>query len=97
MARLRVTSMNPAVAVWFASAVLLEVESTVLLYFRLRSEGVTLSRVRYGFPGHLETLYMQRCRARGRAVRPWIALRVVSVVNVVAATAAFIGSLARGV
>ncbi len=89
--------MNPAVAVWFASAVLLEVESTVFLYFRLRSEGVTVARVRYGFPGYLETLYLRWCRDRGRAVRPWIALRVVSVVNVVAATAAFVGSLAHAV
>jgi len=81
----------PIVAVWFAGAVLLEVGSSVALYLRLRSAGIPISWLRYGFPGYLESRYISWRRSRNESAYLVVFLRVASLLNLVAAAIVFIG------
>ncbi len=82
--------MNPLLLGWFAGAVLLEVGSSVALYYWLRANGVAVSWLRYGFPGYLESLYVQWCRSQGRSPRRVVVVRIFSLANLIAAVASFI-------
>ncbi|TMA19333.1 MAG: hypothetical protein E6J88_18510 [Deltaproteobacteria bacterium] len=84
-------AMIPVVAVWFAGAVLLEVGSSVALYLRLRSAGIPISWLRYGFPGYLESRYISWRRSRNESAYLAVFLRVASLLNLVAAAIVFIG------
>ncbi len=87
--------MNLLFGVWFAFSVLLEVGSSVALYYWLRANGVAVSWLRYGFPGYLESLYVQWCRSQERSPRRVVVVRIFSLANVIAAAASFIMAVPR--
>jgi hypothetical protein len=71
------------VVVWFVFSVLVEVLFSLALYLWLRQQTSTVfSRV--GIPGYLEYKYWKLNAPRRRWVRTVIALRVGSMLNVVA-------------
>ena len=73
------------VLIWFAVAILAEVFSTLGFALWLRRHGVKLVFGLIGIPGYLEYQYAGWCKASGRSSRRTVAVRVLLMINVVAA------------
>ena len=78
------------IPIWFVTAVLVELFSSMGLCFWLRSRGVRVSPFCYGMPGYMERLYKQWCETHGRSAKGFVIFRAVALVNCVLALIAFI-------
>ncbi len=78
------------IPIWFGTAVLIELFSSIGLRFWLRSRGVRVSPFCYGIPGCMERLYKRWCETHGRSAKGFVIFRVVALVNCVLATIGFI-------
>jgi len=87
--------MSPVLLAWFGMAVLVEVGSSVGLCFWLRSRGLRVSSIWYGFPGYLESLYVRWRNSHAQSARTLVVLRVLSKANLIAAGAVFIARAVR--
>lgn len=74
---------------WFGISVLFELGSSLALRWFLRRRGVHVSSMLFRAPGYLERLYVQWCRTEGRTSNLVVTIRIVSIVNVVAAAICF--------
>ncbi len=73
------------VLAWFSVSIIAEVISSVGFVFWLRIHGVRVPSYLYGVPGYLEYRYWTWCKAGGRHSRRWITIRVLLMINIVAA------------
>jgi len=80
-----VTTYMWVVLMWFAVAILAEVFSTVGFAFWLHRRGVKLVFGLTGIPGYVEYRYAEWCKARGKPSRRVVAIRVLLMINVIAA------------
>lgn len=87
--------MVPVLLAWFMVSVVAEVGSSLALFVLLRRRGETVSFVRYGIPGYLESRYLSWCHSNGHSGRTVVTLRVLSLLNVVAAAVVFIAWVTR--
>lgn len=87
--------MVPVLLAWFMVSVVVEVGSSIVLFVLLRRHGETVSFVMYGLPGYLESRYLRWCYSNGRSGRTVVILRVLSLLNVVAAAVVFIAWVTR--
>lgn len=84
--------MTSGLAAWFGMSVLAEVGTSIALFLRLRGVGVEVSWFKYGFPGYLESRYVDWRRSSGRSARFFVAFRVATITNLLVAAIAFIAS-----
>ncbi len=82
--------MVPLLLVWFMASVVVEVGSSLMLFILLRRHGEAVSFVMYGIPGYLESRYLRWCHSSQRSGRLVVTLRVISLLNLVAAAVVFI-------
>lgn len=87
--------MVPFLLGWFMLSVAVEVASSLVLFIVLRRRGETVSFVKYGLPGYLESRYLRWCRSNGRSGRRVVLLRSLSLLNLVAAVVVFIAWVTR--
>lgn len=79
------SKMDVLILVWFASAIVIEVASSFMLFIWLRYHGVRLVFGLTGVPGYMERKYDEFCRDNGRPKKLVLYLRALSIVNVVLA------------
>jgi hypothetical protein len=78
------------VAMWFGAAVLIAVLGNFALYLYLRILGVRASLFLAGTPGYLDRLYYSWRRTQNKSGSWLILLRILSLVNVAAASFFFL-------
>jgi hypothetical protein len=79
-----------AIIIWFVVAGLIEISSSISLLFWLRRHGVKLIFGLRGTPGYLEYAYIKWCRSQGCSWTTVVVLRIISIINLIAAGVVFI-------
>ena len=69
--------------VWFAVAIVVELFSSLVLFFWLRRHGVKLVFGLTGLPGYMERAYYIQCCTNGRPCKTVLILRTFSVINLI--------------
>jgi type IV secretory pathway TraG/TraD family ATPase VirD4 len=83
------------VMVWFSVAVIIEIISSIVLWFWLRRHGVKFVFGLAGIPGYMERAYLAWCRSQGHPCTRVLVLRAVSIINVIVAAIFFIAIATR--
>ena len=79
--------------VWFATSVLVEVLSQLVLVMWLRASGVKVSIFLSGVPGYVDGLYADWCETNGRNGRPLLVFRRIWLINCLIVAFAAVGIL----
>ena len=86
-------TLRTIILFWFGLSVLILLFSNLAFFIWLRRYGVKLEFLLTGTPGYLEYTYYKWCRAQGRSPTVILILRLVLIVNVVAAAVALMSIL----
>jgi len=78
------------IIIWFSISVIIEIASSIVLWFWLRRHGISLVFGLTGIPGYLEGAYLKWCRKQGISGRTVLILRAFSIINVIFAAVFFI-------
>ena len=79
------TTLQIIGALWFSSAIFIEVIQNVVFTHWLKKRGVRFVFGLAGTPGYLDYVYFNWCKSQGRSARRVLILRTLCLVNVILA------------